>query len=62
MRKASFDIFDRGQDLENFNFRNLHPKILLGTASDRYSFFHAESCKSVPPVKLAVLIYGKKDS
>jgi uncharacterized protein YecE (DUF72 family) len=23
--------------LENFNFRNLHPKILIGTASDRYA-------------------------
>ena len=23
--------------LEKFNFRNLHPKILIGTASDRYA-------------------------
>jgi uncharacterized protein YecE (DUF72 family) len=37
MKKAPVDIFDRAQDLENFNFRNLHPKILLGTASDRYA-------------------------
>ena len=37
MKKASVDIFDWAQDLEKFNFRNLHPKILLGTASDRYA-------------------------
>jgi hypothetical protein len=37
MKKVSYDIFDGSQDLEKFNFRNLHPKVLLGTASDRYA-------------------------
>jgi hypothetical protein len=37
MKKYFYDAFDRAQDLENFNFRNLHPKILLGTASDLYA-------------------------
>ena len=37
MKKYFYDTFERAQDLENFNFRNLHPKILLGTASDLYA-------------------------
>jgi uncharacterized protein YecE (DUF72 family) len=37
MKKPSYDVLDRDQALERFNFRNLHPKVLVGTASDRYA-------------------------
>jgi len=37
MKKDAYDIFEVQQSIESFQFRNLHPKILLGTASDRYA-------------------------
>jgi uncharacterized protein YecE (DUF72 family) len=37
MKKAIDDAFEGLRSIERFQFRNLHPKILLGTASDRYA-------------------------
>jgi uncharacterized protein YecE (DUF72 family) len=37
MKRIAYDRFDRTQDIKSFNLRKLHPKILLGTASDRYA-------------------------
>ena len=37
MKQPSYDVLDRDQASERFDFRNLHPKILVGTASDRYA-------------------------
>ncbi len=37
MKKFSDGINDLDQNVKSFNFRNLHPKVLLGTASDRYA-------------------------
>jgi uncharacterized protein YecE (DUF72 family) len=37
MKETSRDRFERAREVERFEFRNLHPKILLGTASDRYA-------------------------
>jgi uncharacterized protein YecE (DUF72 family) len=38
MKRPSEDMFSRARDnIGKFRFRGLHPKILLGTASDRYA-------------------------
>jgi uncharacterized protein YecE (DUF72 family) len=37
MRKPTYDTFEPIRSIEEFQFRNLHPKILMGTASDRYA-------------------------
>lgn len=37
MKKPTHDRFDAARNIEKFQFRNLHPKIFMGTASDRYA-------------------------
>jgi hypothetical protein len=37
MKNPTYDGFKDLPSIETFHFRNLHPKILLGTASDRYA-------------------------
>ena len=37
MRKPTYDRSEPLRSIEKFQFRNLHPKILMGTASDRYA-------------------------
>jgi uncharacterized protein YecE (DUF72 family) len=37
MKKSTYDKFEDLQGIEAFQFRNLHPKIFMGTASDRYA-------------------------
>ena len=37
MRKPVYDRSEALRNIAGFQFRNLHPKILMGTASDRYS-------------------------
>jgi uncharacterized protein YecE (DUF72 family) len=37
MKKPTNDRIEDERSIETFHFRNLHPKILLGTASDRYA-------------------------
>jgi uncharacterized protein YecE (DUF72 family) len=37
MKKLTYERFEPLQNVEKFQFRNLHPKIFLGTASDRYA-------------------------
>jgi uncharacterized protein YecE (DUF72 family) len=37
MKKPTYDRFEDERSVETFHFRNFHPKILLGTASDRYA-------------------------
>jgi uncharacterized protein YecE (DUF72 family) len=37
MKKPSYDRLESLRDIEKFQFRDLHPKILMGTASDRYA-------------------------
>jgi uncharacterized protein YecE (DUF72 family) len=37
MKKPTNDRFEDPRSIETFHFRNLHPKIFLGTASDRYA-------------------------
>ena len=37
MRNPTYDTFEPLRSIEKFQFRNLHPKILIGTASDRYA-------------------------
>ncbi len=37
MKKGTHTDFEGVRCIERFEFRNLHPKILLGTASDRYA-------------------------
>jgi uncharacterized protein YecE (DUF72 family) len=36
MKKPTNDKIEDERSIETFHFRNLHPKILIGTASDRY--------------------------
>jgi hypothetical protein len=36
-RKPINDSLELTRSIEKFQFRNLHPKILMGTASDRYA-------------------------
>jgi uncharacterized protein YecE (DUF72 family) len=37
MKQPTYDISERPRDISAFQFRNLHPKILMGTASDHYA-------------------------
>jgi hypothetical protein len=37
MKKPTNDRIEDERSIETFHFRNLHPKILIGTASDRYA-------------------------
>jgi uncharacterized protein YecE (DUF72 family) len=37
MKKPTYDRFEDLQSIEAFQFRNLHSKIFMGTASDRYA-------------------------
>jgi uncharacterized protein YecE (DUF72 family) len=37
MRKPAYDGLENLRSIETFQFRNLHPKLLMGTASDRYA-------------------------
>ena len=37
MKKPAYDRFEARGSIEKFQFRNLHPKIFMGTASDRYA-------------------------
>lgn len=37
MRKYSHSIFERDEKIEKFQFRDVHPNIFIGTASDRYA-------------------------
>lgn len=37
MKKANYHEFERSRSIEDFRFRDLHRKVLLGTASDRYA-------------------------
>ena len=37
MRKPTYDSSEAPRNISAFQFRNLHPKILMGTASDRYA-------------------------
>ena len=37
MKKPTYDRFEAPRSIAAFQFRNLHPKIFIGTASDRYA-------------------------
>jgi uncharacterized protein YecE (DUF72 family) len=37
MKKPTNDRIEDSRSIETFHFRNLHPKLLIGTASDRYA-------------------------
>jgi uncharacterized protein YecE (DUF72 family) len=37
MKKPTYDRFEELESIEAFQFRDLHPKIFMGTASDRYA-------------------------
>jgi hypothetical protein len=37
MRKLTYDRSEAPRNIAGFQFRDLHPKIFMGTASDRYA-------------------------
>jgi uncharacterized protein YecE (DUF72 family) len=37
VKKPTYNAYDRSESLKGFHFRDLHPRIRIGTASDRYS-------------------------